>query len=93
MADADFNKNEAVVNQLGENPADELNRKAVYLSTMLSFIYGGGYDNFAAYTQDMQQKYLWACSGLADEILELSLLVVPAEKRMAPGCPTCGAAH
>lgn len=50
---------------------DQLGARLAQLSSMLVMIHGGGFKNFDSWSDEIKDNYLWGCSMLAAECLEL----------------------
>jgi hypothetical protein len=50
---------------------DHLDARLTQLAAMLSLVTGEGHDNFAAHSDEIQHNFLWACSMMVDECIEL----------------------
>lgn len=50
---------------------EKLSMKLAILHANLHLIYGEGAENFASYSDDLKDVYLWGCAELAGEALEL----------------------
>lgn len=51
--------------------ADHLESRLMHLDSMLHMTYGGGGESFRSFSEEIQDSYLWACSEMAAECLEL----------------------
>ncbi len=51
---------------------DKLDAKLAHLSSMLYMTYGGGFESFNQWSDEIRDNYMWACSELSNECRQLS---------------------
>lgn len=72
MAAFDSTESFAAPTKYIEEPIDLLTKKADQLHSMLTVTYGGGFEAFHAFSDSIQDNYLWACADLAEDIGKLA---------------------
>jgi len=50
---------------------NQLQARLAQLSAMLCTTYGGGFETFDNWSEDVKDNYLWGCATMADECREL----------------------
>jgi hypothetical protein len=51
---------------------DRLNSKLVQLTALLQMTYGNARETFTDMSEDLQDRYMWACASMARESEELA---------------------